>query len=149
MRELTGRHGNNAHNALVQVDSSVHDLSLDKVSKYFGLSTPAAGSVSDATIKIEGDPNTPSSWTGFVTTNVGTVRAGDAMMDQATMRLDVNKGWGTFGSTLFSGSNSVAMQATGKLPDSIEGFAGTAISGRLDISGNDLHHLAGGVTAGW
>ena len=70
------------------------------------------------------------------------------MMDKATMRLDVNKGWGTFGSTLFSGSNSVAMQATGKLPDSIEGFAGTAISGRLDISGNDLHHLAGGVTSG-
>jgi len=147
-QELPGKHKNNASNALAQVDSTLHDLSLEKVSQYFGVSTPAVGSVSEAKAHLVGDPNTPSSWTGAITGEVGTVKAGEAVLDKATMRLDVNKGWGTFGSTFFSGSNSVTVQANGELPDSLEGFNGSAISGGLNISVDDLHHFAGGVTSG-
>jgi hypothetical protein len=42
----------------------------------------------------------------------------------------------------------VTVQADGKLPDSLEGFAGTAISGWLNIAGNDLHHFAADVSNG-
>ena len=41
----------------------------------------AIGSVDAASVHIVGDPNTPSSWTGAVTTDVGTVKAGSAVMD--------------------------------------------------------------------
>ena len=148
VRELPGKHRNNVSNASAQIDSTVTDLSLEKVSQYFNVSTPAIGSVSAASVHLLGDPNTPSSWTGAITTEVGTVHAGSAVLDKTNVRLDVNKGWATFGSTLFSGSNSVTVQADGKLPDSLEGFAGSAITGWLNISGTDLHHLAGGVTSG-
>ena len=148
VRELPGKHRNNVSNAFAQVDSTTRDVSLEKLSQYFGAGTPAIGSVSEAAVHLTGDPNTPASWNGAVTTDVGAVHAGGAVMDKATMRLDVNKGWATFGSTFFSGSNSVTMQAAGKLPGSLDGFAGTAVSGWLDIAGTDLHHLAGGVTSG-
>lgn len=148
IRELPGKHKNDVSNALAQVDSSVHDLSLEKLSQYFGVSTPAVGSVSEAAIHLTGDPNTPSSWNGSLTTDVGTVRAGAAVMDKANVRLDVSKGWATFGSTLFSGSNSVTVQAEGKLPDSLDGFAGSAIDGWADITGNDLRHFSGDLEGG-
>ncbi len=148
VHELPGKHRNNVSNALAQIDSSVHDLSLEKVSQYFGASTPAIGSITDAGVNLTGDPNTPSSWTGSITTDVGTVHAGSAVMDKATLRLDVTSGWATLGATAFSGSNSVTVKGDGKLPESLDAFAGTAITGWLDISGNDLHHLAGGVTSG-
>jgi len=146
--ELPGKHRNNANNALAQIDSTVTGLSLEKVSQYFNVPTPAIGSVNDAGVHLTGDPNTPSSWTGSLTTDIGTVHAGSAVLDKATVRLDVTKGWATFGSTVFSGTNSVTVQADGQMPDSLDGFAGTAITGWLSISGNDLHHLAGGVTSG-
>jgi hypothetical protein len=148
VRELPGKHENNVSNALAQVDAGVSDVSLEKVSQYFGVKAPAIGSVSDASVHLTGDPNTPSSWTGDLTTEIGTVRAGSAVLDKANLRLDVSNGWATFGSTLFSGSNSVTIQANGKLPESLDGFAGTAVSGWLSVSGNDLHQLAGGVTSG-
>lgn len=148
VRELPGKHKNNVSNASAQIDSSIRDLSLEKVSHYFGVSTPAVGSVSEAAVHLNGDPNTPSSWTGSITTDVGTVKAGAAVMDKATVRLDVNKGWATFGSTLFSGTNSVTLQAGGKLPDSLDGFAGTAVSGWLDISAGDLQHFSTDITSG-
>jgi hypothetical protein len=148
VRQLPGKHKNNASNAVAQIGSSIRNLSLEKVSQYFGASTPAIGSVSEAAVSLTGDPNTPSSWTGAITTDVGRVRAGSAVMDKATFRLDVNKGWANLGATVFSGSNSVTVQGDGKLPDSLDGFAGTAVTGWLNISGNDLHHLAGGVTHG-
>ena len=148
VRELPGKHRNNVSNALAQIDSTVRDLSLEKVSQYFNATTPAVGSVGEAVVTLSGDPNTPSSWTGSITTDVGTVKAGSATLDKATVRLDANRGWATFESTLFSGSNSVTVQASGKLPDSLEGFAGSAISGWLDITGNDLHHFVADVTSG-
>ncbi len=148
VRELPGRHANNASNATAQVDSTVSSLSLQKVSQYFSAATPAIGSVSAASIHLTGDPNTPSSWTGAITTDVGAVQAGSAVLDRATLRLDANKGWATFGSTLFSGTNSVTLQADGKLPDSLDGFAGAAITGWLNISANDLHHFASTITSG-
>jgi len=148
VRELPGKHRNNVSNALVQVDSTMRGLSLEKLSEYLGAGTPAIGSVSEAAVHLAGDPNTPSSWTGSATAGLGTVRAGGGVVENTTARLDVNKGWGTFGSTLMSGSNSITVRGTGKLPDSIEGFAGTAISGWLNISANDLHHLAAEATSG-
>ena len=148
VRELPGKHKNNVSNAFAQVDTTLSDLSLEKLSQYFGVSTPAIGSVSDAAVHLTGDPNTPASWTGSITTDIGAVRAGSAVLDKANVRLDVNKGWATFGSTLFSGGNSVTVQAVGKLPDSLEGFAGSAITGWLDISANDLNHFAADVTSG-
>ena len=148
VRELPGKHRNNVSNALAQVDSNVTNLSLEKLSRYFAASTPAIGSVSVAGVHITGDPNTPSSWTGVLTTDVGTVKAGSAVLDKATVRLDVNKGWATFGTTLFSGTNSATVQADGKLPDALDGFAGSALTGWLNITGNDLHHLSSDVTNG-
>jgi hypothetical protein len=148
VRELPGKHRNNVSNALAQVDSNVSNLSLEKLSQYFNASTPAIGSVTQAGVHLVGDPNTPSSWTGSLTTDVGTVHAGSAVLDKASVRLDVSKGWATFGTTLFSGTNSVTVRADGKLPDSLDGFAGTALSGWLDITATDLHHLAGGLTSG-
>jgi hypothetical protein len=143
VRELPGKHRNNVSNAQAQIDSTVSDLSLEKLSQYFHSSTPAIGTVTAASVHLTGDPNTPSSWTGALTTDIGTVHAGSAVLDKAGVRLDVSKGWATFNSTLFSGSNSVTVQADGKLPDSLDDFAGTAVSGWLDVSGTDLHHLAG------
>ena len=148
IRELPGKHANNVSNAFAQVDSTARNLSLEKLSQYLGAGTPAAGSITEAAVHLTGDPNTPSSWTGSVTTEVGTVKAGGAVLDKATLRLDVSKGWGTFGSTLFSGSNSVTVQGDGRLPDSLDGFAGTAITGWLNISANDLHHFAADATGG-
>ena len=146
--ELPGKHANKANNATAQVDSTVTDLSLEKLSKYFAGGVPAVGSVKTASIHIIGDPNTPSSWTGAVTTDIGAVQAGGEVLDRATLRLDISKGWATFGSTLFSGANWVTLQADGKLPDSLDGFAGTAISGWLDVSAGDLRHFAASVTTG-
>jgi hypothetical protein len=148
VRQLPGKHKNNASNAQADINSSVQDVSLEKVSQYFHASIPAIGSVREAGVNLTGDPNTPSSWTGTITTEVGAVHAGSAVLDKATLRLDVTKGWATLGTTVFSGSNSVTVQADGKLPESLDGFAGTALTGWLNISGNDLHHLAGGVTSG-
>ena len=148
VRELPGKHANNVSKALVQINSTVHGLSLERVSEYFGAGTPAAGSISEATVHLTGDPNTPSSWTGSITTDVGTVKAGGAVLDKANLRLDVDKGWGTFGTTLFSGSNSVTVQGDGRLPDTLEGFAGSTITGWLNISATDLHHFAASATGG-
>jgi hypothetical protein len=148
VRELPGKHKNNVSNATAQIDSAITDLSLLKISQYFGASTSAIGTVSEAAIHITGDPNTPSSWTGAITTDVGAVRAGSAILDKATVRLDVNKGWATFGGTTFSGTNSVTLQAAGKLPDSLEGFAGSTLTGWLNITGNDLHHFSNQISSG-
>ncbi len=73
---------------------------------------------------------------------------GGATLDKANVRLDVSKGWATFGATLFSGSNSVTVQADGKLPDSLDGFGGAAIDGWLDITATDLHHLSADIVSG-
>ncbi|MGA3170834.1 MAG: translocation/assembly module TamB domain-containing protein [Chthoniobacteraceae bacterium] len=148
VKELPGSHENNVSNALAQVDSTVSDLSLEKVSHYFNASTLAIGSLGEAAVHLTGDPNAPASWTGAITADAGAVRAGGVVMDKATVRLDASKGWGTFGATLFSGSNSVTAQASGKLPDSLDGFAGTAITGWLDISAGDLHSLWAGLDSG-
>jgi hypothetical protein len=148
VRELPGKHANNVSNAIAQIDSTITNLSIAKVAAYFHSSAPGVGTVTDAGIHLTGDPNTPSSWNGALYTDVGTVHAGGVTLDKTDLRLDVSKGWATFGSTLFSGSNSVSAQASGKLPDSLDGFAGAAISGWFDISGNDLHHLAAPVTSG-
>jgi hypothetical protein len=148
VRELPGKHKNNANNAIAQIDSAVHDLSLEKISQYFGVVTPAVGSVSEAAVHLTGDPNTPSSWTGAITTDVGTVHASSAVLDKANVRLDVSKGWATFGSTAFSGTNSVTVQADGELPETLQGFSGSAINGWLDISANDLHHLSTDIISG-
>jgi len=148
VRELPGKHQNNVSNAIAQVDATITDLSIEKVTQYFHASAPGIGTVQGAGIHLIGDPNTPSSWNGSLTTEVGTVHAGGVTLDKTDMRLDVSKGWATFDSTLFSGSNSVTAQASGQLPDSIDGFGGAAISGWFDISGTDLHHLAAAVTSG-
>ena len=148
VRELPGKHQNNVSNAFAQIDSSVSDLSLEQVPQYFNTGTPVIGSVSDASVHLTGDPNSPSSWSGWITTDIGAVQAGGAVLDKAGLRLDATKGWATFGSTVFSGSNSVTVCANGELPESIEGFAGMAVTGLLNISGNDLHRFAGIVSSG-
>jgi hypothetical protein len=148
VRELPGKHANNVSNASAQIDATLTNLSIEKVTQYFHASAPGIGTVKGAGIHLTGDPNTPSSWDGSLYTEVGTVHAGGVTLDKTDVRLDVSKGWATFGSTLFSGSDSVTAQASGKLPDTIDGFAGAAISGWFDISGKDLHHLAAPVTSG-
>jgi hypothetical protein len=148
VRELPGKHRNNVSNAMAEIGSSITNLSLAKISGYFGVGTPAIGTVTDAAIHLTGDPNTPSSWTGSLNTDVGTVHAGSAVIDKANTRLDVSKGWATLGATVFSGSNSVTLGASGRLPDSLDGFAGAGLTGWLNISGADLHHLAGSIAGG-
>ena len=148
VKELPGKHANNVSNATAQVDSTIRDLSLQKVSQYFNVSTPAIGSIGEAAVHLTGDPNTPSSWTGSLTTEAGVIHAGGAVLDKASVRLDVSNGWATYGSTLFSGSNSVTVQADGKLPDTVDGFAGTAITGWLNITANDLQHFAKQIASG-
>jgi autotransporter translocation and assembly factor TamB len=148
VKELPGKHANQANNAVAQVDSTIRDLSLTKVSQYFNVSTPAVGSITEAAIHLTGDPNTPSGWTGSLTTDAGTIHAGGAVLDKANVRLDVSNGWATFGSTVFSGSNSVTLQADGKLPTTLDGFAGTAITGWLNITANDLRHIAVQIASG-
>ncbi len=148
VQELPGKHENNVSKALAQVDSTMSNLSLERVSQYFHVSTPAIGSVSEATVHLIGDPNTPSSWTGAITGDMGEVQAGSMVLDKANMWLNVSKGWATLGSALFSGSNNVTLHADGKLPDSLDGFAGSAITGWLDISAGDLHHFAGDLDSG-
>ena len=148
VRELPGKHANNASNASVQADATITSLSIEKLTQYFHASAPGIGMVQGAGIHLTGDPNTPSSWDGSLYTDVGTVHAGGVTLDKTTMRLYVSKGWANMDTALFSGSNNVTAQASGKLPDTIDGFAGAAISGWFDISGNDLHHLAAAVTSG-
>jgi len=148
VKELPGKHENNVSNALAQVDSTVTDLSLEKVSQYFGEGAPAVGSLSDASMHLSGDPNTPASWTGTMSAVAGAVRAGDFVMDKAVTWLDASKGWATFGATLFSGSNSISAQAEGKLPDSLDGFAGSVIDGWFYVAGDDPHHLVTDISSG-
>ncbi len=148
VRELPGKHANNVSNALAQVDSTARDLSLEKLSRYFGAGTPAIGSLGAAAVHITGDPNTPSSWTGSMTTDAGTVHAGGVTLDKANTRLDLSKGWATFGATVFSGSNSVTAHADGKLPDSLDGFGGAAIEGWFDVSATGLHQLSAEIVSG-
>jgi len=148
VKELPGKHANNASNASAQIDTSLRDLSVEKVGQYFHVSSPAIGLLNDAEIHLTGDPNTPSSWNGALFANAGKLRAGGVVLDKTETRLDASRGWATFSSTVLSGSNSVTAQAAGKLPDSLEGFAGAAINGWFDVSGNDLHHLAAAISTG-
>ena len=146
--ELPGKHENNAKNAEAAIDSTVSQLSLTKVSQYFGAATPAVGEITSASIHLVGDPNTPASWTGAITTDIGTVHAGSATLDKASLRLDANKGWGTFSTSLFSGKNSVTVNASGQLPNTLQGFTGSAIDGWLNISATDPGHFAAQITSG-
>jgi hypothetical protein len=146
--ELPGKHRNNVNNATAQLDSTLSSVSIERLSQYFNSPAPAIGIVSSASVHLIGDPNTPSGWTGALTTDIGSVHVAGEVMDKAGVRLDISKGWATFSSTLFSGSNAVTLQGDGKLPDSLEGFAGTAITGWLDISGADLPHFSAQLQSG-
>jgi len=132
----------------VKIESRLRNFSLEKLSAYFHTATPAIGSISDSTISLSGNPNSPASWTGSMTSIAESVRVGGATLDRGSVRLDAKDGTAVLSAELDSGQNRLVMQAQGTLPQTTDGFAGSGLDGTLTIDAGHLNEVASQLTQG-
>ena len=148
MRELPGKHENNAKKADVKIESRIADLSLEKVSNYFHAQTPAIGSITSSTLTLEGDPNVPAGWNGLMNMSTGAMHLGPAIIDNTSVQLNIQNGAMVLNAELNSGRNHFTAQAQSQLPASMENFSKMTLDGRLDIDASELSRFAKQITQG-
>ncbi|MEA3187419.1 MAG: translocation and assembly module TamB [Chthoniobacter sp.] len=147
MHELAKKK-NAPNSADVKIDSRLQNLSLEKLSAYFNASTPAIGTVSDATITLTGNPNVPATWTGSLISKVGAVHAGSATLERASARIDAKGGTAVFNAELNSGRNGASVQAQCALPRSVDAFTAMGVEGTMSVKVEDLNQFAAEITQG-
>ena len=130
------------------VSSSIQNLSLEKIGRYFSVSVPPIGSVSDSTLNFSGDPDVPTTWTGAMNSLVENVAAGGLKIDNARVRLDAREGAAAFITEVNSGRNRIALSANCKLPQRTDEFAKTDLDGRLEIAADEPGRFAAAITGG-
>jgi autotransporter translocation and assembly factor TamB len=131
---------NGANRLNVKAESS--GLSFDKVWKYLNLSVPFRATLDRLDVTFEGEPGKPSGWTGH-----GDVQLSGTAYDRqplGDLTLSMNLGDKRAKIKLadrLDQDNRIDLEADLALPETLEDFAKTSGSGRLEIFAPDLVSL--------
>ena len=131
----------NATNRLdVKAESS--GLRFDQVWKYLNLSVPFQGTLDRLTVTFEGEPGQPSGWSGhgeahlsgaaFDRQTLGDITLGVELRDKRAKMKVADR---------LDQDNRVDFEADAALPETLNDFARTSASGRLEVFTPDLAAL--------
>ncbi len=131
----------NATNRLdVKADSS--GLRFDQVWKYLNLSVPFQGTLDRLTVTFEGEPGKPSGWSGHGEAHLSGAAFDRQALGDITLSVELrDKRAKMKVADRLDQDNRLDLEADAALPETLNDFARTSASGRLEVFTPDLAAL--------
>ncbi|MDP9291918.1 MAG: hypothetical protein M3O82_06105, partial [Verrucomicrobiota bacterium] len=120
---------------LTNINLAAHDLSLARLAAYLHPGQPMFGEAKNVSLRLKGDPNVPSTWTGDATVLATGIKVGTTTFDKATLEATAAGGVASItAADLSTGKNTAHVSARIDLPPHIDELSAPDASGEVRVS---------------
>ena len=117
-------------------------LPFDAIADYFKVKLPLHGVLTQFAFNFEGVPDKPAGWSGNIATRLNALAFEKQQLGAVSTTIDLGNGRAAAAASgELDPGNKVALKIELALPQKLDGFMETSVSGRLDLIASDLATL--------
>ncbi len=129
------------HSYATRTTLSVQNVNARAVAAYFGAPNLPVESVHSLELTFTGEPEKPRTWRGGVTAVIERIAAGPARIERADLTSTVNDGVAKIALNAACAGNTLKLNTTAQLPESVSDFDQTEGEADIVVDGSHLAEL--------